>query len=277
MVGDITNFIKTTVSRTGKSGVIVAVSGGIDSALSLTLAVRALGADNIYAVLLPFGTQDMTDARAIIDFNQLPQEHQFEVDIQPIVAEVLNATNHVKNLPPSTSALTSVREGNVMARARMIVLYDLARRLDVLVCGTENKSEKYLSYFTRFGDEASDLEPIQHLYKTEVRALAAQLELPEQIQTKAPSAGLWQDQTDEKEFGFSYEVADQVLKLIVDTQPALLERLTNGKARSLEEVRDGVRFLSGAKLELSEIEKVLSHVQQNWFKHQVPYHLYPGS
>lgn len=277
MVGDITNFIKTTVSRTGKSGVIIAVSGGIDSALSLTLAARALGADNVYAVLLPYGAQDMTDARAIIDFNQLPQDHQFEVDIQPIVAEVLNATNHVKNLPPSPSALTSVREGNVMARARMIVLYDLARRLDVLVCGTENKSEKYLSYFTRFGDEASDLEPIQHLYKTEVRALGAQLELPKQIQTKAPSAGLWQDQTDETEFGFSYEVADQVLKLIVDTQPALLERLTNGKARSLEEVRDGVRFLSGAKLELSEIEKVLTHVQRNWFKHQVPYHFYPGS
>ena len=103
-----------------------------------------------------------------------------------------------------------------MARVRMIAVFDLAKQLDALVCGTENKSEKYLGYFTRFGDEASDIEPIQHLYKTQVKVLARQLQLPPVFLQKAPSAGLWADQTDEKELGFSYEQADQVLVELID-------------------------------------------------------------
>lgn len=268
MIGEVLSFIKTTVKNTGKTGVIVAVSGGIDSAVSVTLAARALSAEHVHTLLLPYGDQDMADARAIVDFNEIPQSNRHEIQIQPIVDQVLQAT-------AKEGEQTELRKGNIMARSRMIVLYDLAKAHDLLVCGTENKSEKYLSYFTRFGDEASDLEPIQHLFKTQVRQVATDLGIPNQILTKAPSAGLWLDQTDEAEFGFSYEDADQVLKMIVDTQPALLQRLTNGKARSLEEVRDGTRFLSGASLDLVTIEKVLKHVQSNWFKHQVPY-VYAG-
>ncbi len=268
MIGEILSFIKQTFAKTNKQMAVVAVSGGVDSAVSLSLVVRALGAEHVHTLLLPCGDQDMTDARAVIDFNQISVDNQHEVQIKTIVDGIFNLSQNKENLP-------EVRRGNIMARTRMIVLYDLAKTLDALVCGTENKSEKYLGYFTRFGDEASDLEPIQHLFKTQVRQLAKDLGLPEKILQKPPSAGLWQDQTDEIEFGFTYEAADQVLEIIVDKQPALLERLTNGKARSLEEVRDGARFLSGASLDPSIIEKVLKHVQANWFKHQVPYHMEP--
>ena len=107
-----------------------------------------------------------------------------------------------------------LRLGNIMARVRMICLYDLAKQLDALVCGTENKSEKYLGYFTRFGDEASDIEPIMHLYKTEVYELAKHLGIPGAIVAKPPSADLWSEQTDERELGFSYKEADQVLHVL---------------------------------------------------------------
>src|SRR5258708_26883046 len=96
---------------------------------------------------------------------------------------------------------------------RMIILYDLAKKYKALVCGTENKSENLLGYFTRFGDQASDIEPIEHLYKTQVYQLAKYLNLPDAIITQQPSAGLWQGQTDEGQFGFTYEEADQVLFL----------------------------------------------------------------
>ena len=266
MIGEILSFIKQTFTRTGKETAIIAVSGGIDSAVSLSLVVRALGADKVHVVLLPFGEQDMTDARAMVDFNQIPISNQHEIQIKPIVDSIFAVVD-------GKDKNAELRLGNIMARARMIVLYDLAKTLDALVCGTENKSEKYLGYFTRFGDEASDLEPIQHLFKTQVRQVASELHLPQEILTKQPSAGLWQDQTDEIEFGFSYDDADKVLEIIVDKQPALLERLTNGKARSLEEVCDGARFLSGASLDPTTIEKVLKHLQANWFKHLVPYHM----
>lgn len=268
MIGEILSFIKQTFTKTGKQTAIVAVSGGIDSAVSLSLVVRALGADKVHVVLLPYGEQDMTDARAVMDFNQIPTSNQHEIQIKPIVDSIFDVVD-------GKNKNVELRLGNIMARARMIMLYDLAKTLDALVCGTENKSEKYLGYFTRFGDEASDLEPIQHLFKMQVRQIATELQLPQEILTKKPSAGLWQDQTDEAEFGFSYHDADKVLEIIVDKQPALLERLTNGKARSLEEVRDGARFLSGASLDSETIEKVLKHVQANWFKHQVPYHMEP--
>ena len=268
MIGEILSFIKQTFAKTGKETAIIAVSGGIDSAVSLSLVVRALGAERVHAVLLPYDTQDMTDARAVVDFNQIPTSNQHEIQIKPIVDQLVESLQ-------TMGESNKFKLGNIMARTRMIVVYDLAKSLDGLVCGTENKSEKYLGYFTRFGDEASDLEPIQHLFKTQVRQVATELQLPQEILTKKPSAGLWQDQTDEAEFGFSYEDADKVLEIIVDKQPALLERLTNGKVRSLEEVRDGARFLSGASLNPATIEKVLKHVQANWFKHLVPYHMEP--
>ena len=137
-----------------------------------------------------------------------------------------------------------------MARIRMIFLYDLAKKHNALVCGTENKSEFYLGYFTRFGDEASDFEPIRHLYKTQIYQLADYLNLPKKIVSQSPTAGLWIGQTDEKDFGFSYQEADMVLNLYLDQK------------KSLEEITSK-NFPHG--------KKIIARVSKNSFKHLSPY------
>ena len=132
-----------------------------------------------------------------------------------------------------------------MARVRMIILYDLAKRHNCLVCGTENKSELYLGYFTRFGDEASDFEPIQQLYKTQVYQLAEYLNVPKEIINQIPTAGLWENQTDEKDFGFSYKEADRVLDLYLKNKK-ILKTFPNSK-------------------------EIIARIEKNSFKHNLPY------
>ncbi len=130
-------------------------------------------------------------------------------------------------------AASGLRKGNIMARARMIVVFDTAKKLDGLVCGTENKSEHYLGYFTRFGDAASDIEPISTLYKTQVQEMATFLGLPEIFTTKAPSAGLWEGQTDEKEMGFSYEDADRAVAVILGESKESIDPTILNKVKAL--------------------------------------------
>ena len=200
-------FLRQTLKKTGKEKLLVAVSGGIDSAVVISLAVKAVGQEKVHALQLPYKDQSVEDSSLILDQLGLASDHRRVINIEDMVDQV------AKNLGVENNSL---RRGNIMARVRMIAVFDLAKQLDALVCGTENKSEKYLGYFTRFGDEASDIEPIQHLYKTQVKVLARQLQLPPVFLQKAPSAGLWADQTDEKELGFSYEQADQVLVELID-------------------------------------------------------------
>jgi NAD+ synthase len=238
-VSRIVEFIRRTYMAQGKMRAVVAVSGGIDSALSLTLATKALGAYQVTPVFLPYGDQSTEDGEVVAEFNRIPEEQWMEHDIQPLVDMTINQLN--------VDGSDNVRKGNVMARMRMIMVYDIAKKVDGMVCGTENKSEKYLGYFTRFGDEASDIEPIQHLYKTQVRQLARFLGIPDQLISKAPSAGLWLDQTDEQELGFTYEEADEVLMQLVD-QKRDISTIASPRAR-----------------------EVLSKVKQMQFKHEVPY------
>lgn len=235
---DIINFLMSVLQKTGKNTVIVAVSGGIDSALSLTVAVKAAGADNVHAVMLPYKDQSVVDSKTIIEWNKLPATNIHEINIGDMVDEIAR-----------TLAATDdhMRLGNIMARVRMIAVYDLAKKLDALVCGTENKSEKYLGYFTRFGDEASDVEPIQNLYKTQVRQLVENLKMPQVFLKKPPSAGLWDNQTDEKELGFSYEEADKALAEIIDGEQASADPTLK--------------------------QKVSERVKSQHFKHEVPYTL----
>ncbi len=195
---DIISWIKKTC---GDKQVVIGVSGGVDSALALTLVAKALGKEKVLPMCLPYKNQDMADAKLIINWNGYASEYQ-EINIQKIVDDTVNLLSIDDDL----------RRGNVMARTRMIVLFDTAKKLDGIVCGTENKSEHFLGYFTRFGDSASDIEPIASLYKTEVLQMAKELGLPEIFYTKKPSAGLWEGQSDEDEMGFSYEVADKVLQ-----------------------------------------------------------------
>jgi NAD+ synthase len=258
-IDHIISFIKETYQRANKKQAVIAVSGGIDSALSLTLVSEALGPKNVWPLFLPFKEQSIADSEAIAAVNRVPKSHWRTVQIDPIV-EALE-----KTVSPHTSErMGSLRKGNAMARARMMVVYDTAKELDALVCGTENKSEKYLAYFTRFGDEASDIEPIVGLYKTQVRQLASFLNLPEQFVTKAPSAGLWDGQTDEDELGFSYEQADQVIEGFLQ-ESQTTENITQLAAVTISE-KSGV--------ELAIVESVLKRIKSTHFKHQVPYTLH---
>lgn len=244
-VEKITDFIQSILKRAHKENVVIAVSGGIDSALSLSLLTKSIDNKNIYPLLLPYKDQGMADAKKLLEHLEIPTENISEVNISEIVDQVIKTQG--------IGEKEELRMGNIMARSRMIVVYDLAKKLNALVCGTENKSEKHLGYFTRFGDEASDFEPIVHLYKTQVRQLVDHLQLPEIFLDKAPSAGLWKNQTDEQELGFSYADADLIIDQIYFDKMALDSFLTN--------------------FDINEdtVDKVINRVESVSFKLQVPY------
>jgi len=184
----------------GDKPAIIAVSGGVDSAVALTLLTKALGVEKVIPVSLPYRDQSIEDTKLIVEFNKLHDK-----------LRVINIGEMVDQMVEVLKVDEQVRSGNIMARVRMIVVFDLAKKYGALVCGTENKSEHELGYFTRFGDSASDVEPISSLYKTEVWEVAKKLGIPEIFWTKSPSAGLWSGQTDESEMGFGYLEADKVL------------------------------------------------------------------
>ncbi|MDE2588080.1 MAG: NAD+ synthase, partial [Patescibacteria group bacterium] len=203
-VEKISEWIKNTVKSSGFSKIVIAVSGGIDSAVSTALCVKAIGPENVFCVLLPYGKlsgEHTKDAKDILKSFQIPLENIKEINIQEAVDSI------IKNI----SDVNEIRKGNIMARVRMIYIFDSAKKLNAIVCGTENKTEHYLGYFTRFGDEASDLEPIKKFYKTQIWEFGKILNVPEKIIAKAPTAGLWEEQTDEGELGFTYKEADKIL------------------------------------------------------------------
>lgn len=192
------NFIRAVFKQEKIKRAVIAISGGIDSSVVLVLAVKALGVKNVFSLQLPYGQQSTELSDLILNFVKLPHQNRKKINIKPAV--------------DAFGVKDKLRLGNVMVRSRMIYAFDLAKKLKALVVGTENKSEKLLGYYTRFGDAASDLEPIIHLFKTEVVKLAKELSLPEAIINQPPTAGLWPGQTDEQELGFSYATADQVLR-----------------------------------------------------------------
>ena len=244
-VRQIRDFIQATLAAAGVSRVVVNVSGGVDSALTAALALQAVGPQNLFLSMMPYGdlgAQAVRDAMLLVEALQIPQEQTFTFDIKRAVDAIVEQT-----VTPDR-----VRLGNIMARVRMIYLFDLAKRLDALVCGTENRTEHYLGYFTRFGDAASDLEPIRGLYKTQVWELARALDIPQPIVEQAPTAGLWEAQTDEGELGFSYEDADRVLADHFDRHLSADQIAAKGVPREI-------------------VARVLDRVAANDFKHHLPY------
>lgn len=201
------DFIRDGVETSRTSGVVVGLSGGIDSALAAALATRALGAERVDAFGLPHA--DSSDA----------SRHDAEA-----VAEALGLELSVIDITPMVDPYFElyegeadhVRRGNKMARERMSVLFDQAKKRHRLVLGTSNKTEILLGYSTLFGDNASSLNPLGDLYKCQVRQLARHMELPQAILEKTPSADLWPGQTDEGDLGFDYQTADEVLCLLFD-------------------------------------------------------------
>lgn len=200
------DFLRTEITRSGFSRALVGLSGGVDSALACYLAAEALGPENVLAVLMPYQTSspDSLEHAALVIGQTGVRE--LTVPITPMAEPFLAA------IP----ADQSVRRGNVLARLRMIVLYDQSAEFQGLVVGTGNKTEILLGYTTLYGDSACALNPLGDLYKTQVRQLARAIGVPEVIVAKPPSADLWAGQTDEGELGFTYERVDQLLLLLVD-------------------------------------------------------------
>ncbi len=202
----LTGFLHEEITRAGMSRAVIGLSGGIDSALSCFLAAEALGPENVLAVRMPYRTsspESLADAQKVID--QLGVQH-LTVEITPMAEPLLQHFPEMSNL----------RRGNIMARTRMIVLYDQSSAFGGLVIGTGNKTEIMLGYSTLFGDSACALNPLGDLYKTQIRQLSRAMGVPQSILDKAPSADLWPGQTDENEMGLTYEGVDRLLYLLVD-------------------------------------------------------------
>lgn len=200
----IVSFIKDIMQESGLSKLIIGLSGGIDSALSAALAVKAIGKENVIGAMLPYkdsSQSSFNDAQTVAEF--LGIEYH-KVDITPMVDAYFS--NYDKEAD-------SLRKGNCMARMRMIVLYDLSAKYRGLVVGTGNKSELLTGYCTQYGDSACAFEPVGHLYKSEVWEMSRILGIPEVVINKKPTADLWSDQTDEQEMGISYNSLDDVLYL----------------------------------------------------------------
>lgn len=214
----LSGFIKSEITRVGLSRAVIGLSGGLDSALSCALAVAALGRENVLAVRMPYkaSSKDSLDhAQLLID----------QLDIPNKTIEITDMVEPLFQLDPDIS---NMRKGNIMARERMIVLYDQSEVFKGLVVGTSNKTEILLGYSTLYGDSASAMNPIGDLYKTQVRQLSRAMNIPAPIIDKPPSADLWADQTDEKELGFTYEEVDKLLYLLVDQRYSPQEAVEAG-------------------------------------------------
>jgi NAD+ synthase len=237
----LTKFIKEEVTSAGLAKAVIGLSGGVDSAVSCALAAKALGPENVLAVAIPYETSSpdsMADAKKVAEKTGV----RFEtVDISTMAGPYLAENGEIGN----------VRKGNVLARLRMIVLYDRSAREKALVIGASNKSELLLGYGTLFGDLASAINPIGDLYKTQIWDLAKHLKIPKRVIEKKPTADLWEGQTDEDELGFSYREVDRLLYYMVD-----------------ERRRD--KELQGMGFTKTFIDRVREMVRKNQFKRRMP-------
>ncbi|SMC17912.1 NAD+ synthetase [Desulfacinum hydrothermale DSM 13146] len=229
---DISQWIAHRVREAGARGVVIGISGGIDSAVCAALAHKALG-QNTLGLLLPCHSSpaDLQDARRVAQHIGLPVE---EIDLSPVFDAFLHA------LGPADPKLC----GNLKARLRMATLYHRAASHHYLVLGTSNRSEWEIGYFTKHADGAADLQPIIHLLKGEVRILARALELPREIIERPPSAGLWEGQTDEGELGFTYEQLDSFLQGQVEAvDPQVAQKIRTLQEASAHKRMPPPRFL----------------------------------
>ncbi len=201
-------FVRDESRNAGFERAVVGVSGGVDSAVAVTIAAEAIGKENVLGVMMPYSSSSPASAKDAAHFLGNLSVKSETVDISPMVGAFL----------ARDPKMDRVRKGNLMARARMIVLFDISARDRAIVVGTSNKTEILLGYGTLYGDTACGINPIGDMYKTQVWDLAAALGVPKVIVDKKPTADLWEGQTDEEELGFSYKLVDRLLFRMVDEQ-----------------------------------------------------------
>ncbi|QDU83016.1 NH(3)-dependent NAD(+) synthetase [Planctomycetes bacterium Pla163] len=212
------SFLREEVRSAGMERAVVGLSGGIDSALSLALCARAFGPENTLAVLMPYRTSNPdSEAHAILTADRYGVERRL-IDISRMVDGYIEP-NAVED---------GTRRGNVMARARMTILYDLSVEWRGLVVGTSNKTEMLLGYSTQWGDAAHAINPLGDLYKHQVVQLSAHLGVPREVLEKPPSADLVEGQTDEGDLGFTYDLADRILYRLVDRRYTRADLVAEG-------------------------------------------------
>lgn len=244
-VRELTDFIKRTVENAGCEGVVVGISGGLDSAVVTKLCVDALGADKILNIFMPTRVTATDDYKETMELCRMWRTEYKVVDIQPAV-DAFTAALFSKVEAP-------LERGNISARCRMVVLFNNAKKNNYLVAGTSNKSELMMGYFTKFGDGACDLAPMVDLYKTQVRQLAGLIGVPKSVIDKVPTAGLWEGQTDESEMGITYHDLD-----------ILLDSLEKGM--SAEDVAKGIG------VPLAKVEEIKDQSERMSHKRNPPIH-----
>jgi NAD+ synthase len=250
-------FLREEVGSARLGRVVIGLSGGVDSAVVAALCARAFGPENVLGVLLPYRSSNpssATDARRVAAQLALPLR---EVDITGMADAYLAARG----------IADARRRGNVLARCRMVVLYDLSVEWCGLVVGTSNKSELLLGYSTQWGDGAYALNPIGDLYKHQVYQVARHLELPPEVIEKAPSADLFEGQTDEAELGFRYADADRILHRLVDRRFSEAELVAEGFDRAL--VRAIVERVVGSQFK--RVPPVIAKVSRRSVTHDFRY------
>jgi len=203
-------LLKSLVETSGASGVVVGLSGGVDSSTVAALAAEALGGSRVYGVTMP--EEGLTSRVDVEDAEKLAEK--FGLNFYK--AEISQVVEAFERVIPVFAREETVAWGNLKPRIRMTILYYFANRFNLLVAGTGNRSELLVGYFTKYGDGAADFLPIGGLYKTQVFQLAAHLGVPSRILEKTPTAGLWPGQTDEGELGVKYATLDLILHGLVD-------------------------------------------------------------
>lgn len=223
MVTCIESWLIDQVHQAGAKGIVAGLSGGVDSAVVAALGRRAFGS-NMLAIIMPCHSNPTDEADALLVAERLDIPHRTVV-----LSETFDRMTAAVETGGTT--LSDMARANIKARLRMVTLYGIAQSLSFLVCGTGNRSEWEIGYFTKYGDSASDLLPLIDLLKHEVRAVAAHLSVPESIIRKAPTAGLWAGQTDESEMGFDYDQLDRYLAT-GEAEPTIRKKIEAMKARS---------------------------------------------
>lgn len=240
---DIVEFVQNKVSEANADGLVVGLSGGIDSTLAAFLACEAVGKENVFGIVMPSTTTPTEDKLHGTAIAQLLGINYKEIAIDSILNEFLSVTQLEED---------KLSIGNLKARIRMSIIYFYANSKNYLVSGTGNKSEILIGYFTKHGDGACDIEPIGDLYKTDVYQLAKYLEIPQEIIDKPPRAGLWNNQTDEDEIGMTYELLDKILY------------------RNLEKDIDANSIADELDIEVNDVNDIINRVYRNKHKSTVP-------